>query len=406
MHYQILSDCLLTPDQCFEKATIEIRDGLIINLQQDILLKKKIPTYDLCGKIVLPAFINAHDHFLGTWFPKVGRGNYFNWAQWNADLKSSDTFQERSHTTDEDRYFLGSYKSICSGVTTVSDHIPHEINEPHINKMPMRIHRNYKLSHAVSSMRLDWGDGIEIEYEASKGIAPFITHLNEGFDPDTRDEINELHRLKALQNNTILIHCISMTDDDVELVARQGASMVWCPDSNVFMFNMTANLNLFLQAKVNVSLGTDSCATGSLHLMDELKRAKIIANEWGFSITDKQYLMMVTLNPARALMIDSELGSLAPGKRADILVLDRIDADPYRSATSSMPTNIHLLTMDGKPLMGKVNLRDLFNQTQQLFSTIMIDNSHWLIVGEPMKLLEKVRRAVGFHKELPFLPFA
>lgn len=407
MHYRIVSDCVLTPFQELPRATIEIREGKIAQMIPEFILDDAIPTYDVRGSIVTPAFVNAHDHFLGTWLPKVGRGNYHNWAEWNVDLKQSDVLQERAKTTDGDRYLLGAYKTLCAGATTVSDHIPHHINDPYASSLPIRLHKNYCLAHAVSNLRLDWGDGIRKEFAKSNGKIPFITHLNEGFDPDTRDEVNELYRLGALQANTVLIHGIALTQDNIELVGRQGASLVWCPDSNWFMFSVTANIPAMIKAGVNVCLGTDSCATGSLHLMNELDRARAIAAEWSFGpVTPQQYLHMVTINPARALKVDHELGSIEVGKLADILILQRTNEDALQSVISAQPIQIELVTMNGQPMLGHKRFAPLFAKYTSDHSEVKFAKQPRLIVGQPLKIVKRVRQAVGYHKELPFLPFA
>ncbi|OQY29102.1 MAG: hypothetical protein B6244_05175 [Candidatus Cloacimonetes bacterium 4572_55] len=407
MHYRILSDCLITPKHVMDRATVEICGRRIKAVHDQFVEDREIPTLDARGKLVAPAFINAHDHFLGTWTPRVGRGHYFHWAHWNADLKSSDVTQDRSKTSDLDRYIMASYKSICAGVTTASDHIPHEINDPFVERMPIRILTDYTLAHAVSDMRLDWGNGIQIEYEQSEGKKPFITHCNEGFDADSKDEVYELHRLGVLQRNTVLIHGVALNDDDIRLMAQQEASLVWCPVSNMFMYNVTADVPRLQKAGVNVALGTDSCATGGLHLMAELQYAKEVAASWDYGeISDRDYLNMVTINAAKALMIHDKLGSVEAGKLADLLVLERKAKDPYAAATDCLPADIRLLTMSGKPLLGEPGFQNLFDQSKETYSTVAIQGQRRLIIGEPMKVVERVRHAVGSHKELPFLPFA
>lgn len=406
MHYRIISDCLITPHEVLDQATLEIDGAHLLRVDDRIQEHRDGLTLDMRGHVVVPAFINAHDHFLGTWLPRVGRGNYLNWAEWNVDLKNSDVMIERSRTTDLDRYILAAYKSLCAGVTTVSDHIPHEINEPFIDQVPVRILTNYALAHAISDLRLDWGDGIVPEFTRSNGTTPFITHANEGFDPDTRDEIHELHRLGALQRNTVLIHGIALSDDDIELVARQQASLIWCPVSNMFMFNVTANIPEMLRVGANVALGTDSCATGALHLMGEMAAAKKISQEWSFgAISDRDFLNMVTINAARAFLIDDKLGSLEAGKLADVLVLKRHYDDAYASATSCQPEDIQLLTMAGQPMIGSTEYQTLFDQADQVYSWVPYQDGDRLICGDPMGVVERIREAVGSPKSLDFLPF-
>ncbi len=407
MRYRILSDCMVTPGEVLDRATLEIDNGIIAGVWEEFKDNSSVPVIDMRGHVLLPAFINAHDHFLGTWLPKVGRGNYTHWAQWNFDLRASEVIQERAKTTDFERYLLGSYKSICSGVTTASDHYPHEMNDPFAPKLPIRLITQYTLAHAISDKRLDWGLGIVKEFKLADGKLPFITHSSEGFDPDTRDEIQELDRLGALSDNTVLIHGIAFTADDVDLIARRGASVVWCPDSNVFMFNVTANIPRLLKAGINVALATDSCMTGAINLMAEIKCAREVESLWGCgSISNQDYVRMVTINPAKALRLQAKLGTLETGKLADILVLKRHADEPFESILKADPNDIVLLTIEGRPLLSQSSCRNLFDLANHLYSEVSFSGTPKLIVGEPLKLVERIRQALGFKKRLDFLPFA
>ena len=137
--------------------------------------------------------MNVHDHLRGDYLPRVGpaEGSYYaNWSHWDADLKASPVYSERAALSVEQMYLLGGYKNLFSGVGTVNDHFPHELNDAYLGALPIRAAREYCLAHECSSFDLKWGDGIEVEHaRALERGWPFITHLEEGFDAESMDGI-------------------------------------------------------------------------------------------------------------------------------------------------------------------------------------------------------------------------
>jgi len=232
--------------------------------------------------LVYPGLINAHDHLIGTFQPRVGAGPYLNWLQWDNDLKRSAVFRQRNMIDSATVYQLGGLKAILSGVTTVADHIPRKISEPQIDRLPVRLVAPYCLAHSVASFRLHWGDGLAVEYARASGSdLPFMVHVGEGHDPETRGELAALDRQQALGPQTLLVHGVSFTAADAALAAGRGASLAWCPGSNLFMFGMTTDIGRLIEAGVNICLGTDSLVTGTPSLLVELRRARTCYNERG-----------------------------------------------------------------------------------------------------------------------------
>ena len=362
------------------------------------------------GYAAFPALINIHDHFNGNYLPKVGPPPgefYINWATWDRDLKNSDVIKvERARTSVEERYFLSAYKNIFSGVVTANDHFPHEWNEPFIPRLPMRVIRNYTLSHACSSFDLRWGDGFEIEHARAKKLGfPFITHLEEGFDPETQGGIETLEAAGCLDDYTIMIHCIGFSDDDIQKVGRAGAHVAWCANSNIFMFNVTCKIKKMLEAGINVSIGTDSTATGSVNILEEMRYGReTYRRMYGEDIAAKTLVDMVTVNPAKAFRIQKETGSIAEGMLADILVVRQRKDDPWESLVAAQPDDIELLVQDGSPLFGGAEHEALFAERGVACTKIAVRGRRMLIKGDPADLMERVRKAVGFRKVLDFIP--
>jgi hypothetical protein len=362
------------------------------------------------GFAAFPALINVHDHFNGNYLPKVGPAPgefYVKWLDWEKDLRNSDVVKiERAKTSTEDRYFLSAYKNLFSGVVTANDHFPHEWNEPFIPRLPMRVIRNYTLAHESSSYDLKWGEGIEIEHaRALKSNFPFITHLEEGFDEESQRGIDILEELGCLDDHTVLIHCIGFSDEDIQKTRQAGAHVVWCPASNVFMFNVTMKIRKMLEAGVNIGLGTDSTATGSINILEEMRFARQIYHKmYGEDLRARTIVNMVTVNPAKALRMQKETGSLAEGKLADVLVMRQRKDDPWESFVAMRIEDIELLILEGAPIFGDARHEELFAARGVQYTTVGVKGRQMLVKGDPAGLMERVRKAVGFRKILDFIP--
>jgi hypothetical protein len=313
---------------------------------------------------------------------------------------------ERAKTSVEDRYFLSAYKNLFSAVVTANDHFPHEWNEPFIPRLPMRVIRNYTLSHACSSFDLKWGDGFEIEHaRAKKNDFPFITHLEEGFDEETQGGVDLLEATGCLTEHTVMVHCIGFSDDDIQKVRKAGAHVAWCANSNIFMFNVTCKVKKMLEAGVNVSIGTDSTATGSINLLEEVRYDReTYRSMYGEDLPPQTLVNMVTVNPARAFRIQKETGNLAEGKLADVLVVRQRRDDPWESLVAARTEDIALLLQDGSPILGDAAYEELFAGRGVEFTKITVRGKAMLVRGDPAAVLEHVRKAVGFRKVLDFIP--
>jgi len=360
---------------------------------------------------VYPSLINTHDHLQGNYRPAVGpkKGNfYLTWAPWDKDLKASKTFAERSQLTREDLYALSGYKCLFSGVTTVNDHFPHKLNSQILPTLPIRAILEYGIAHECSSYDLKWGEGIEVEYaKAVKNNWPFITHLSEGFDMEAMHGVDALEKMKILDNHCLLIHCVGFSDEDIIKAAKAGASVSWCGFSNMFMFNVTCKIRKMIKAGVNVTIGTDSSATGSANLLAEIKYDRELYRRlYGEDLPAKKIFEMVTINAAKAFWMQEKIGTLDEGKLGDILVLKAKDDDPYENLVNAGMKDIELLILEGKPIYGETRFLDIFDgKLPSDYTPVRVGNREMFVKGDPAGLYNLVRNKVGFKKKLDYLPF-
>jgi cytosine/adenosine deaminase-related metal-dependent hydrolase len=139
------------------------------------------------------------------------------------------------------------------------------------------------------------------------------------------DNIEYLEHLHVLGSTTCLAHCVWLNDREIELLARQKASVLHCPSSNLKLASGIAPIPLMLKRGVKVSLGTDGAAcNNSLDMFQEMRLASLIQRplHGASAMPASTVLELATRGGAEALGISSETGSIEAGKKADLTFLD------------------------------------------------------------------------------------
>ena len=128
----------------------------------------------------------------------------------------------------------------------------------------------------------------------------------------------------------IAAHAVHLDPEEQELLARNDVAVAHCPRSNALLGCGIAPLAELRDAGIRIGLGTDSPASApSFDLFDELRAAVALARareRETDALTAAEALELATLGSARALGLDDEIGSLAPGKRADLAILSMADS--------------------------------------------------------------------------------
>jgi 5-methylthioadenosine/S-adenosylhomocysteine deaminase len=140
--------------------------------------------------------------------------------------------------------------------------------------------------------------------------------------------IERLRRLGLLGPGTIAVHAVHLDEKEIELLATHGCHVAHCPTSNMKLASGIAPIGTLLDHGIGVGLGSDGAASNNrLDLMQEMRHAALLAklgSRDAACLPAHQALRMATIEGARALGLDSEIGSLMPGKAADLLAL-RLD---------------------------------------------------------------------------------
>ena len=394
---------IYTPEKTLKNSNIVINSGKIESINKGEAAVELALNCE--NGVMLPGLINSHDHLLGTYFPKVGFGPYPNWLPWDNDLKSAPVYRERQQIENRDLYLLGAFRNLVSGVTTVSDHIPHFVAEPYYDLLPLKAIRGYALAHSIASFALAWGDGVDIEYKkAMDGDLPFITHIAEGFDDETVNDLTTLEKKGGLGSHSVLVHGIAFSESDMKKIKQAGASVVWCADSNYFMFEKTTNIKMLLDMGINVCIGTDSPMSGGENILYEMKFAKALYKKtYGKDLSDENIIKMATVNPHKAFRLKNT-GIIKENWIADIVVFKDKGGTPASSAVNAELRDVQLVVIDGKPVYGDETNKTIFDDLKIEYQHITMQGVKKVIAGDLTGLLNRINKAVGFKKTFPFMP--
>jgi 5-methylthioadenosine/S-adenosylhomocysteine deaminase len=212
---------------------------------------------------------------------------------------------------------------------------------------------------------------------ADRYHAPLLIHAAES--PSEMEMVREtygtttvthLDRIGFLGPNVTLAHAIWLTDDEIALLAGKGVGAAHCPSSNTKVASGVSPVPKMRRAGVRVGLGTDGPASNNdLDLFEEidlaLKLHKITSGDPAV-LAARDGVEMATLGGARALHLEREIGSLEPGKRADLIVLstDAPSAQPMYHVYSHLAyalkgTDVVTTVVNGRVLMEERRLLTL-----------------------------------------------
>lgn len=168
---------------------------------------------------------------------------------------------------------------------------------------------------------------------ASELDIPIHIHLHETHEEIAQSEreygmrpLLRLDHLGVLGPNLIAVHAIHLTPQEIELLAQTGCHVAHCPASNLKLASGFAPVKALFDKGVNLGIGTDGAASNNrLDMMAEIRLAALLAKGASgdaAAIPAAQALAMSTINAARALGLDEQIGSIIAGKRADLTAIE------------------------------------------------------------------------------------
>jgi len=357
------------------------------------------------GKVVIPGLINAHTHAAMVLLRGFADGLPL--RRW---LEEKIWPAERRLTT-EDVYWaslLAIIEMIKSGTTTFADmyffedEVAQAVQQSGIRALLGQAvvargidHQAEKQLAEATELMENWkgkaGGRIRTAfaphscYVCGKDLLNRITQLAKDYNTrvhihlsETREEVEEslatkqaspvqfLDRLGLFEVPTLAAHCVHLSAEDINILAdrKSTVSVVHCPKSEMKLGSGIAPIPKCLKAGVNVALGTDGAASDdTLNMLEEARCANYLQGARGEKIAAVDLLHMATVNGAKALGLEKQVGTIEEGKKADLVILDLDTAYPLRSpdlidalVQLAQPKDIQTVIIDGRVVMEDGNV--------------------------------------------------
>jgi cytosine/adenosine deaminase-related metal-dependent hydrolase len=200
-----------------------------------------------------------------------------------------------------------------------------------------------------------------------------VIHAAEGIDAAAAAEIDRLQAIGCLGANTVLVHGVALTAARWRGLVDSGASLVWCPQSNHFLFGRTTPVRELLDAapatRRRICLATDSRVTGSRDLLDELRFARSVA-----AIGEGELLDMVTRAPAHMLRLGGK-GTLTVGGPADLIIVPATSDAPAAALLTARRPDLELVVVGGAPTVGVARFSGAFAARHVRTANISVDGA-------------------------------
>ncbi len=353
-----------------EDGAVAVKAGRIVEVGPSDSLARKYAareTIDARGRVVMPGLINGHTHVpmtlfrgladdldLNEWltnyiFPAEAKNVTEDFVRVGTRLGLAEMIRGGTTTYCDMYYFEDAIadetaKAGVRGVLgeTVID-FPVADNKTHEEAMAYTAKYVAKWrGHALITPAIAPHAPYTVSEEHLRAIrqfsdrtgAPVVTHIAETqkeVADITRDHgaspVDYLARIGFLSDRTIAAHTIHVTAEEIGVLQRLGVGAVHNPQSNMKLASGVAPVPQMLAAGVAVGLGTDGAASNNdLDMWEEMDTAAKLHKEFSGDpkvLTAREALTLATSGGARALHLEREIGSLEPGKRADLIIVDQ-----------------------------------------------------------------------------------
>lgn len=320
---------------------------------------------DAGNSIIMPGLINAHTHVAMSYFrglaDDLGLDEWLEKHIWPAEAKYvKPDFVEKSTE-------LGCLEMIKAGITCFNDmYFFEERTAEVVKKIGMRAvlgegildfstpscktpaetiaktvglinkYRDDGLIHIAFAPHAIYTCSGKTLKEVKEKAGDNLIHIHISETKKERDDsikkcgktpVQYLDAIKFLDKNVVAAHCVWVDEKDLEVLAEKNVKIVHNPISNMKLASgMAPILSAYKKHKITVALGTDSAASNNTQdLFTDMRVAALmhkISNEDPVALSAEEIVKMATINGARALGWDAQIGSLTIGKQADIITID------------------------------------------------------------------------------------
>lgn len=184
-----------------------------------------------------------------------------------------------------------------------------------------------------------------------------------------------LDHIGLANENLILAHCIWLDETEKEIIRKRGVKVAHCPGSNLKLSSGIAQTPDLLERGITVSLGADGApCNNNLNMFNEMRYAALLQKpiHGPTAMPAKDVFYMATLGGAKSLGLEKEIGSLEPGKKGDLSILNlntfhtspSFGVDPVSQIVySATPENVETVIINGKIVMENRRMQTIDEQT-------------------------------------------
>lgn len=366
-------------------AYVLIEDNVVKDLDEGPYDgKKPDEVYDGSNKVMIPGLINTHHHLYQTLFRNFKPANNSKLFDWLTTLYGR--WELLNHEAIYSSTVIGLAELLLSGVTTTSDHLyvfPDGSNDFFDTEVEAAQQVGIRFHPTRGSMSLSTEEGglppkevvqteeeIVSEYErvinefhnsdrfsmvrvALAPCSPFSvseqlmketagiarqkkvllhTHLSETEDENKFCQekvglrpVDYMEELGWLNNDVWFAHLVHLTDDEIEKLSRARVGMSYCPSSNMRLGSGIAPVARMKGTNINISVAVDGSASNdSSNMIKELRQGLLLQRvEYGAdAVSPRDMLRFGSIGGARVLGRQDEIGSIEPGKAADLVMVD------------------------------------------------------------------------------------
>lgn len=362
-------------DRILKNHFVEIEEGKIVSIKKNdekyfAKNKKRVLRFD--NLTLIPGFVQTHIHLCQTLFRGLADDlELLDWLQLkifpyeNAHNKNSLLASVR----------LGINELLLSGTTTLLDMgtlrhqqvIFEELQSSGIRAIAGKclidendlfpdfksdtkseldeIYQLAKTYHNISGGKIKYGfaprfvlscseELLKESFEMKKDFAGSLYHTHSSENKDEIAEVRRRHNkenieyfnsIGTIDDHSVLAHCIHVNDKETELLKKNDVRVSHCPSSNLKLGSGIANIPKYLQKGISISLGADGApCNNNLSIFNEMRLAALIQKPiHGSTVMDaKTVFKLATIEGAKALHLQNEIGSIEVGKKADLVLLN------------------------------------------------------------------------------------
>jgi 5-methylthioadenosine/S-adenosylhomocysteine deaminase len=402
-------------DRILKNHFVEIENGTIVLIAKNdekYFTKYKSDVYRFENLTLIPGFVQTHIHLCQTLFRGLADDlELLDWLQLkifpyeNAHNKNSLLSSVR----------LGVNELLLSGTTTLLDMgtLRHqEVIFEELQNSGMRaiagkclidendlfpefksdtkseldeIYQLAKAYHNTSNGKIKYGFAprfvlscseklLKESFEMKKDFAGSLYHTHSSENKNEIAEVKRRHNkenieyfdsIGVIDDHSVLAHCIHVNDKETDLLKKNDVRVSHCPSSNLKLGSGIANIPKYLKNGISVSLGADGApCNNNLSIFYEMRLAALIQKPiHGSTVMDaKTVFKLATIEGAKALHLQNEIGSIEVGKKADLVLLD-------------LNTNVHSMSENDEAIYSNM----VYSSSSDSVHSVMVEGE-WKVL--------------------------